>query len=109
MKKYLCGDAHEAEKNIPDDNIASELADFLKIFADMTRIKILYALLDMELCVHDIATILNMEQSAISHQLRLLRQYKLVKVRKEGKSSYYSLNDSHIHEILIRGYEHISE
>ncbi len=109
MKNYLCDNAHEVEKNIPDDTTASKLADFLKIFADMTRIKILHALLDTELCVHDIAMILDMEQSAISHQLRVLRQNKLVKVRKEGKSSYYSLNDSHIHEILIRGYEHISE
>jgi DNA-binding transcriptional ArsR family regulator len=75
----------------------------------MTRIKILYALLDQELCVHDLALIMEMEQSAISHQLRVLRQYKLVKVRKDGKLSYYSLNDDHVHEILVRGYEHIME
>jgi len=109
MKSYYSKEATEAEKNIPNNMIASDLADFLKNFADMTRIKILYALLNMELCVHDLALMLNMEQSAISHQLRVLRQYKLVKVRKEGKASYYSLNDAHVHEILVRGYEHITE
>ncbi|MBN2852236.1 MAG: helix-turn-helix transcriptional regulator [Clostridia bacterium] len=109
MKEYHCKQALKAEKNIPDDITASEIADFLKIFADTTRIKILYALLDQELCVNDISMMLSMEQSAISHQLRVLRQYKLVKVRREGKSSYYTLNDSHIHEILIRGYDHIME
>jgi ArsR family transcriptional regulator len=109
MKEFRCKNAENAKDDIPDDITASDLADFLKIFADMTRIKILYALLDQELCVHDLALILNMEQSAISHQLRVLRQNKLVKIRKDGKLSYYSLNDDHVHEILIRGYEHIME
>jgi len=70
MKSYYSKEATEAEKNIPNDMIASDLADFLKNFADMTRIKILYALLNMELCVHDLALMLNMEQSAISHHIR---------------------------------------
>lgn len=106
---FYSENAIEAKKNIPDDNIASEIAGFLKIFGDTTRIKILYALLEKELCVNDISLLLSMEQSAISHQLRVLRQNKLVKVRRDGKLIHYSLNDSHIYEILVKGYEHIKE
>jgi ArsR family transcriptional regulator len=108
MREYHCCHAKEAEKNIPDDIISMDLADFFKVFGDGTRIKLLFALLNQELCVHDISKMLNMNQSAISHQLRYLRQNRLVKVRKEGKASFYSLDDDHVVEILTKGMEHIS-
>lgn len=108
MSEYHCAHAKEAEKNIPDDIISMDLADFFKVFGDGTRIKLLFALLNQELCVHDISKMLNMNQSAISHQLRYLRQNRLVKVRKEGKASFYSLDDNHVVEILTKGMEHIS-
>ena len=86
-----------------------DLAEFFKVFADSTRIKILYALLKAEMCVCDISEILNVSQSAVSHQLRLLKQMKLVKYRREGKSIFYSLSDEHIENILSKGMEHICE
>ena len=87
----------------------SDLAELFKVFADVTRIKILSLLLNGELSVGDIAEGLEMTQSAISHQLNLLRRSKLVKARREGKSVYYSLDDDHVFEILSCGIEHISE
>ena len=107
MKEYHCLHAQASEKNIPDDTTAEHLSEFFKVFADSTRLKILYALLDTELCVHDLALTLGMQQSAISHQLRYLRHNRLVKVRKEGKSSHYSLDDNHILSVLTKGIEHI--
>ncbi len=86
-----------------------DLADLFKIFGDTTRIKILFALHDEELCVSDIANGLSMTQSAVSHQLKVLRQNKLIKSRREGKSIFYSLADSHVVSILEQGLEHISE
>ena len=83
--------------------------DFFKIFSDSTRIKILYALLKSELCVCDLAQVLNMSQSAISHQLRTLKQMDLVRNRREGKTIFYSLADDHITTILSQGMEHIEE
>ena len=80
-----------------------------KIFGDSTRIKIMYLLLRSEMCVCDIADVLNMNQSAISHQLRVLKQNKLVKNRREGKSVFYSLTDDHVMSILSQGMEHILE
>lgn len=94
---------------IPDEKELYELADFFKVFADSTRIRILYVLKCSEMCVCDIAQTLNMTQSAISHQLRVLKQMKLVKNRREGKTIFYSLADEHITTILSQGIEHIEE
>ena len=93
----------------PDDTTFSNLADVFKIFGDVTRLKILYALFDSELCVCDIANELNMSQSAISHQLRTLNTAKLVKNRKEGKIVYYSLDDEHVKHIFDQGLIHVTE
>ena len=106
-----CTIIHEdlVEKNKKDllpENLLINVADFFKIFSDKTRLKIVTVLLKDELCVCDIATILEMSHSSISHQLRVLRQYKVVKNRKEGKVVYYSLDDSHINNIVNQGIEH---
>lgn len=87
----------------------SDLAELFKVFGDVTRLKILSALLDRELCVCDIAEKLAMTQSAVSHQLNLLRRSKLVKTRREGKSVFYSLDDDHVCDIISCGMEHINE
>lgn len=94
---------------MPRDEMIYDLAEFFKVFADSTRMKIIFALMDNELCVCDIANIVKTTQSAISHQLRLLKQSKLVKFRKEGKVVYYSLDDEHISQIVKKGREHIEE
>lgn len=94
---------------MPKDELIYDLAEFFKVFADSTRMKIIYALMEKELCVCDIAKIVGTTQSAISHQLRVLKQSKLVKFRKEGKEVYYSLYDDHIIEIVKKGREHIEE
>lgn len=94
---------------MPKDELIYDLAEFFKVFADSTRMKIIYALMEKELCVCDIATIVGTTQSAISHQLRVLKQSKLVKFRKEGKEVFYSLDDDHIAEIVKKGREHIEE
>ena len=94
---------------IPDEESLYDLADFFKVFADSTRIKILYVLLCSEVCVCDLAQILDMNQSAISHQLRTLKQMDLVRSRREGKTVFYSLADDHIKSILSQGMEHINE
>ena len=94
---------------MPDDELIYDMAEFFKVFADSTRMKIIYALLENELCVCDIANIVKTTQSAISHQLRILKQSKLVKYRKEGKVVYYSLDDEHICQIAKKGREHIEE
>ena len=94
---------------MPSGEELQSLADFVRIFGDSTRIRILYALSQSELCVCDIASLLGMGQSAISHQLRILKQMRLVKFRREGKSVLYSLADSHIETILAQGMEHIGE
>lgn len=94
---------------MPDEEILYDLAELFKVFGDSTRIKILYVLFEYELCVYDIAQLLNMNQSAISHQLRVLKQSQLVKYRRDGKTILYSLADSHIKTILGQGMEHICE
>ena len=99
----------KVNESMPDEESLYDLADFFKVFADSTRIKILYALLQTEMCVCDIANVLNASQSAISHQLRLLKQMKLVKFRRVGKTIFYSLSDNHIENILNQGMEHIGE
>ena len=106
--------AHEdviakVNEQMPDDETLYDLADLFRIFADSTRIKILYVLFESEMCVYDIAQLLNMTQSAISHQLRVLKQMDLVKNRREGKTIFYSLADSHIVTILSQGLDHIEE
>ena len=87
----------------------NDLADFFRIFGDATRLKILYALKFSEMCVLDIAQLLGMSQSAISHQLRVLKQMDLVKNRRDGKTIFYSLADAHIVTILSQGLDHIEE
>lgn len=98
-----------AEGHMPSEEILRELADFFKVFGDATRIKILCVLIQSEMCVCDLAEVLQMTQSAISHQLRVLKQMKLVKNRREGKTVFYSLADDHIQTIMNQGMEHISE
>lgn len=99
----------EITQHMPEEEELYDLAEFFKVFADSTRIKILYVLLRSEMCVCDLADILGVSQSAVSHQLRLLKQMDLVKFRREGKTIFYSLADSHIENILSQGYEHINE
>lgn len=94
---------------LPEEELLYDLGDFFKILGDSTRIKILSALFQSEMCVCDIAALLGMTQSAISHQLRVLKQGRLVKYRKEGKVVYYSLDDDHIKHIVDQGLTHISE
>lgn len=106
--------AHEeivkkVNEQMPDDEILYDLAELFKIFGDSTRIKILYVLFESEMCVCDIAQLLNMTQSAISHQLRALKQSKLVKYRRDGKTVFYSLADGHVRTILDQGMEHVAE
>ena len=94
---------------MPEEEKLADLAEFFRVFADTTRIKILYVLLCCEMCVCDIAHILNISQSAVSHQLRTLKQMDLVRNRRDGKTIFYSLSDSHIKTILSQGLEHIEE
>ena len=94
---------------MPNEEELFALADFYKIFGDSTRIRILFVLYETELCVCDIAQMLGMTVSAISHQLRILKQARLVKFRRAGKTVYYSLADDHIHAILGQGMEHVRE
>ena len=95
--------------DMPDEIMLYDLAELYKVFADSTRIKILYCLFEEEMCVCDIAQLLGMTTSAISHQLRVLKQAKLVKFRREGKTVFYSLSDNHVRTIIGMGMEHISE
>ncbi len=94
---------------MPDDESLYDLAELFKVFGDTTRIRILYTLFASEMCVCDIAEVLNMTQSAISHQLKVLKQAKLVKNRRDGKQIIYSLDDGHIANIITMGLEHIME
>lgn len=98
-----------AKEHMPDDDIIYDLSDLFKIFGDSTRLKILCALSNDEMCVCDIANLINMTKSSVSHQLRVLKQSRLVKYRKSGKSTYYSLADSHVTHIINQGVEHITE
>lgn len=96
-------------QNQPEDEYLYDLAELFKVFGDSTRIKILYALFESELCVSDIAQILNLNQSAVSHQLRILKDAKLVKFKRSGKSIFYSLDDDHVRTILSMGMDHVEE
>lgn len=110
--EFLC--VHEdtvckVRENIPSAETLSDMAELFKLFGDPTRLKILMSLSQHELCVCDLAALIEMSQSAVSHQLRLLKQSRLVKSRREGKSIFYSLADGHVHTVLAQGMEHISE
>ena len=94
---------------IPNDEVLFELAELFKVFGDSTRIKILYALFNTEMCVCDLSALLGMSQSAISHQLRVLKITRLVKFRREGKVVDYSLDYEHIKHIFNEGFKHITE
>ena len=99
----------QVQEEMPEEEILYDLAELFKVFGDSTRIKIWYVLFQSEMCVCDIAQLLNMSQSAISHQLRVLKQAQLVKYRREGKTVFYSLADAHVNTILNQGLEHIEE
>ncbi|AOT72286.1 MAG: winged helix-turn-helix transcriptional regulator [Selenomonadales bacterium] len=114
VEKCDCEVIHEETVNqvrekMPEEETLYDLAEIFKVFGDSTRIKILWALDEAEMCVCDIAVLLNMTQSAISHQLRVLKQANLVKNRKEGKVVYYSLVDEHVRQIFDQGLIHINE
>jgi ArsR family transcriptional regulator len=94
---------------LPEDELIADLADLFKIFGDTTRMKILYSLFEHELCVCAIAELLGMTQSAISHQLKVLKNANLVANRREGKTIYYFLADSHVRDIVAQGFEHLTE
>ena len=99
----------QVQEEMPEEEILYDLAELFKVFGDSTRIRILYVLFQSEMCVCDLAQTLNMTQSAISHQLRVLKQMKLVSNRREGKTVFYSLADGHIKTIMNQGMEHIRE
>lgn len=97
------------KEKMPEETELYDLAELFKVFGDSTRIRILFVLFETEVCVCDLAQALNMTQSAISHQLKILKQNKLVKSRREGKSVFYSLADDHVRTIIEQGREHIEE
>ena len=94
---------------MPDEEKLYDLAELFKVFGDSTRIRILFVLFEAEVCVCDLAELLNMTQSAISHQLKILKSSKLVKSRREGKSMFYSLADDHVRTVIRQGMDHIEE
>lgn len=99
----------EVRGHMPDEGILIDLSELFKVFGDSTRVKIFYALLRSEMCVCDIAVLLGMTKSSISHQLRILKQSKLVKNRKNGKVVYYSLADDHVRTIFDQALAHVNE
>lgn len=111
-----CDDIHVHEElvqrvheNMPEEDKLYDLAELFKVFGDSTRIRMLFVLFEAEMCVCDLAQALNMTQSAISHQLKVLKQSKLVSSRREGKQVFYSLADGHVRTIIAQGMEHIEE
>ena len=116
-KEWECCDSVEVHEDLlrvvnekmPEETKLYDLAEFFKIFGDSTRIRILFVLFEAEVCVCDLAEALHMTQSAISHQLKILKQNKLVKSRRVGKSVFYSLADDHVSSIMAQGIEHIEE
>ena len=114
IERCDCNTIHEdvvkaVAEEMPDDEVAMDLADAFKVFSDFTRIKILLALLNHEMCVCDISALLGMTKSTVSHQLRVLKQSNLVKNRREGKVVYYSIADEHVETIISNGMEHVLE
>ena len=112
----VCGFMHVHEDKVasvralmPDDETLMRLADLYKVFGDGTRIRILYVLFESEVCVCDIARLVDMTQSAVSQQLRILKQARLIKSRRDGKTVFYSLADEHVTTLLKMGMEHITE
>ena len=101
MEEKICHHPSEVE--------LARLTEFFKVFGDTTRMRILFTLSQSEMCVQDLSQTLSMNQSAISHQLRILKQSRIVKNRREGKSVYYSLDDEHVHAIISQGMEHVME
>ena len=99
----------EVRREMPSDELLCDLSDLFKVFGDTTRIKILYALFESELCVCAIADLLSMTQSAISHQLKVLKMSKLVDCRRDGKTIFYFLADEHVRDIIGKGFEHLTE
>lgn len=122
---FMCGNMNEQQREeflclhqdvvdkvtekMPPDEILYDLAELFKVFGDTTRIRILYALFESELCVNDMAQLLGLSQTAVSHQLRVLKNNKLVRFRKEGKIVFYSLSDDHVRSIIETGMEHVEE
>ena len=109
---FLCVHEEAVEQvldEMPDDETLYDLAELFKVFGDSTRIKILYALFEAELCVCDISKLLGLTQSAVSHQLRVLKNSRLVKFRRDGKTVFYSLDDDHVRKIIAQGMEHVKE
>jgi ArsR family transcriptional regulator len=100
---------NSVQKKLPEPETLNELADLFKLFGDGTRIGILWALSESEMCVCDLCALLKMKQPAVSHQLKNLKQSRIVKARRDGKVIYYSLDDSHIRQLLDFGMEHIKE
>lgn len=110
--EYLHLQAEEVARvmeEMPPDETLYDLAELFKVFGDTTRIRILYALVESELCVGDMAQLLGLTQTACSHQLRVLKNNKLVRCRREGKVMFYSLSDDHVRSILEKGMEHVEE
>ena len=112
----MCQEAHvhlsvveQVRERMPDDDTLCDVAEMFKVFGDITRTKILSALFETELCVCDISEIVKMSTSAVSHQLRILKQARLIKSRRDGKTVFYSLADDHVATLLRQGTEHISE
>ena len=116
-KQVDCCDEFETHENLlriveekmPEETRLYDLAELFKIFGDSTRIRILYVLFESEMCVCDLAAALNMTQSAVSHQLKILKNAHLVKSRRDGKSIFYSLSDDHVRSIIDQGREHVEE
>ena len=109
-EKHACTEAQTPfEETMPDDEILYDLADLFKVFSDTTRIKILYSIMPGELCVADIAEAIGATQSAVSHQLRILKASRLVKFQRDGKNVMYSLADDHVYTMLAQGMSHICE
>ncbi len=116
-REYECCEQQEiheellekVNRTMPEETELYDLAELFKVFGDSTRIRILFVLFEVEVCVCDLAAVLNMTQSAISHQLKILKINKLVKSRREGKSIFYSLADNHVRSIIAQGREHIEE
>ena len=113
-ERCSCTVVHEdtverVRKALPDDETLYDLAELFRVFADSTRIKILYALFEAELCVCDLSRLTGMSQSAVSHQLRTLKDSKLVRFRRDGKTVYYSLADDHVRTLIGNGMEHVTE
>jgi hypothetical protein len=116
MEEHICGGCgvhqeiiEKVSKVMPDEAVLYEAAELLKVFGDSTRIRIIFVLCQSEMCVCDIADLLGMTQSAISHQLRVLKQARLVSSRRDGKTIFYSICDDHVKTIFYHAMEHVME